>query len=654
MNKDLKDILAGPEAFKCLVENAALPIAIADTKGRFVYVNKALADALGYRPEDVVGRTFMEFLHPEDKFRVMCLFLKIVALKRQPRALEFRVVCKGGQVRYFISKPTRFTCGGKTLGFQALMTEVTELKKMEARLRETNRRFEMFLKNAMEGITIVDQFENIIFANKAFAEMLGYEEKELQGMNLRNFVDEEGSRKISEETATRKKGVVSRYELTLYRKDGKPRYVQVSASPLWNEDGSYAGALAIIMDVTERRKMETALRESEEKFRNIFENAYDGFIYLDHHGQILDVNRKTVEVLGCRKEEIVGKHFTELHVIPHDELRKVIDAFSGAINGKTSSANFKVVGGDGKERLLESSASVIRVGDKISGVLIIARDVTEREQMREKLEEYSRRLEALVEERTRQLKEAQERLLRAERLAAIGQVAAMVGHDLRNPLTSIAGAKYYLKKKLWRYMDAKTRKMFRIVEKDIAYANNVIADLLDYSREIKLNFAATTPKALLMEALSTLKVPRRVIVVDKTTEDPIVVDKEKMKRVFVNIIKNAVAAMPKGGKLTISSRKTDDAVEISFTDTGVGMSKEVLEKLWTPFFTTKAKGLGLGLPICKRIVEAHDGKITVNSVLNKGTTFTVTVPVKPKMEREKEGKLWVRVPESSLLTTTKA
>jgi signal transduction histidine kinase len=132
------------------------------------------------------------------------------------------------------------------------------------------------------------------------------------------------------------------------------------------------------------------------------------------------------------------------------------------------------------------------------------------------------------------------------------------------------------------------------------------------------------------------------------------VDKEKMKRVFVNIIKNAVAAMPKGGKLTISSRKTDDAVEISFTDTGVGMSKEVLEKLWTPFFTTKAKGLGLGLPICKRIVEAHDGKITVNSVLNKGTTFTVTVPVKPKMEREKEGKLWVRVPESSLLTTTKA
>jgi PAS domain S-box-containing protein len=637
MDKKLEEVLAGPDAFKCLVENAALPIAITDTKGRFVYVNKALADALGYLREEIIGRTFTEFLHPEDKLRVMRLFLRILVLKRQPHSLEFRVICRGGQVRHFMSKPTRFTVSGKTLGFQALMTEVTELKKMEARLRETNRRFEMFLMSAMEGITIVDQFENILFANRAFAEMLGYEERELQGMNLRNFVDEEGGRKISEETAARKKGIVGRYELTLYRKDGKPRFVQVSASPLWNEDGSYAGALAIIMDITERRKMEIALKESEEKFRNIFENAYDGLIYLDQYGKILDVNRKTVEVLGCGKEEIVGKHFTELHVIPRGELRKVIDAFSGALKGKTSFASFKVVGGDGKERLLESSASVLKVGDKISGVLVIARDVTEREQMREKLEEYSRRLEALVEERTRQLKEAQERLLQAERLAAIGQVAAMVGHDLRNPLTSISGATYYLKKKLWRIMDATARKMLRIVEKDVEYANNVIADLLDYSKEIKLNFAETTPKALLIEALSTLKVPKKIVIADKTTDDPIIVDKDKMKRVFVNIIKNAVAAMPKGGKLTISSRKSNGTVEISFTDTGVGMSKEVLEKLWTPFFTTKAKGLGLGLPICKRIVEAHNGKIAVKSVLNKGTTFTVTVPVKPKMEREEGG-----------------
>jgi signal transduction histidine kinase len=176
--------------------------------------------------------------------------------------------------------------------------------------------------------------------------------------------------------------------------------------------------------------------------------------------------------------------------------------------------------------------------------------------------------------------------------------------------------------------------------------------LLDYSREIKLNFVEATPKALLKEVLSTFKIPKRIEVADETTDDPMIVDKEKLKRVFVNIIKNAIAAMPKGGKLTISSRKIDDSIAISFTDTGVGMSKEVLEKIWTPFFTTKAKGLGLGLPICKRIVEAHEGKITLESTPNKGTTFTVTIPVKPKAEKEE--KIWMGVQESSLLTTTKA
>ncbi|MEM3566399.1 MAG: PAS domain S-box protein [Candidatus Bathyarchaeia archaeon] len=654
MNKKLESILASHEAFRSLVENAAMPIAITDTHGRFIYANRALADTLGFHPKEIVGRTFMEFLHPEDRGRIIRLFLRIIALKRQPRVLEFRVVRRDGQVRYFMSKPTRFTIDGKTLGFQALMTDITELKRLETCLTETNRRFEMFLKNAMEGITIVDQDENILFANKAFAEMLGYKEKELRGISLRRFVDEEGYKKIIEETKVRRKGIVSRYELTLYCKDGKPRFVQVSASPLWNEDGSYAGALAIIMDITERRKMETALKESEEKFRNIFENASDGLIYLDQYGKILDVNRITVEASGCRKEEIMGKHFTELRMIPCDEMPKVVNAFSSALKGKAGYANFKIIDSDGKEHQVEGSASVIRVGDRTSGVLIIARDITEREQMQKKLEEYSRRLETLVEEKAKQLREAQERLLRAERLAAIGQLAAMVGHDLRNPLTSIAAAVYYLKKKLWRKLDATAKEMLKIIERDVEYSNNVIADLLDYSREIRLNLVETTPKALFKEVLSTIRVPKKIRVVDKTAENPIIVDKEKMKRVFVNIIKNAIAAMPQGGELVIASREIDGNIAISFADTGIGMSREVLEKIWTPFFTTKAKGLGLGLPICKRIVEAHDGKITVKSAPNKGTTFTVIFPVKPKTEKEEEEKLWVKVPESSLLTTTKA
>jgi two-component system sporulation sensor kinase C len=130
------------------------------------------------------------------------------------------------------------------------------------------------------------------------------------------------------------------------------------------------------------------------------------------------------------------------------------------------------------------------------------------------------------------------------------------------------------------------------------------------------------------------------------------VDVEKVRRVFVNLIRNAVEAMPKGGKITIKSRAEGENLEMTFSDTGIGMSKATLEKLWTPLFTTKAKGMGFGLAICKRFVEAHGGSISVKSALGKGTTFTVTIPIQPKIKEGGE-KIWMKPLESSLLTTTK-
>jgi len=275
------------------------------------------------------------------------------------------------------------------------------------------------------------------------------------------------------------------------------------------------------------------------------------------------------------------------------------------------------------------------------------------EKARRELQLYADQLENMVEERTRELKQSQEQLLKTQRLAVIGELAGMVGHDLRNPLTSIAGAQYYLKKHLNLEANSRVREMLELIEKNIAYSNKIINDLLDYSREIGLELTEKTPKSLVNEALSLVEIPQNIKVKDLTTHKPkIKVDPEKIKRVLTNIIRNAVEAMPKGGTLTIKSRKVEDKLEISFKDTGVGMTKETLAKLWTPLFTTKAKGMGFGLVICKRFVEAHGGCITVESALGKGTTFTVTLPIEPKTEKGGEN-VWLKPLESSLLTTTK-
>jgi PAS domain S-box-containing protein len=279
--------------------------------------------------------------------------------------------------------------------------------------------------------------------------------------------------------------------------------------------------------------------------------------------------------------------------------------------------------------------------------------IIENAQLIESLKEARERLGQKVEERTRELRKSQEQLLKAQRLAVIGELAGMVGHDLRNPLTSISGATYYVKKQLPSETGSKVREMLDLVEKNIDYSNKIINDLLDYSREVTLDLTESNPKSIMKEVLALVEVPGNVKIVDLTNHRPVLkADVEKLKRAFVNLVKNAVDAMPKGGTLTIEAKSVNDDVEFAFSDTGMGMPSCVIGKIFTPLFTTKAKGMGFGLAICKRVVEAHGGKIKVDSILEKGTTFTVTLPIEPKKEEGGE-EIWVKPPESSLLTTTK-
>jgi signal transduction histidine kinase len=229
------------------------------------------------------------------------------------------------------------------------------------------------------------------------------------------------------------------------------------------------------------------------------------------------------------------------------------------------------------------------------------------------------------------------RLRKAEHLAAIGQLAAMVGHDLRNPLTGITGAAYYLKTKLEAKMDAGEKEMVETIERAIAHSDKIISDLLKYAEEMKLDLSETELRSVLSGVLTQVKVPSNVRILDKTQETPrIKCDPEKMKMVFVKLVENAFDAMPNGGTVTVECTEVREGVAISFSDTGVGMPSEVMAKLWSPLFTTKAKGMGLGLPICRRIVEAHGGTISAESSLGKGSKFTITIPINPRIDEDSE------------------
>jgi signal transduction histidine kinase len=175
--------------------------------------------------------------------------------------------------------------------------------------------------------------------------------------------------------------------------------------------------------------------------------------------------------------------------------------------------------------------------------------------------------------------------------------------------------------------------MFESIDKSIDYSNKIVNDLIDYSSELVLEVTPTTPRLLVSEALAMITVPERMQIIDKTPDSPqINVDLPKMRRAFGNVIKNAFDSMsPMGGKLTISCQDLGKDIAFVFNDTGEGMTSEIMLKIWSPLFTTKAKGMGFGLAICKRTVEAHNGKISLESQVKVGTTVRIELPLNFKV-----------------------
>lgn len=202
----------------------------------------------------------------------------------------------------------------------------------------------------------------------------------------------------------------------------------------------------------------------------------------------------------------------------------------------------------------------------------------------------------------------------------------MVGHDLRNPLQSITGATYFLEKRRAPNLDDKEREMLEVIKSGIKYSNSIITDLLEYSKELKLQPELITLKRLIRDTLTLVLIPENIKVLDLTEPIPMKIDVNQMQRALTNLIENAVESMPNGGKITIEARKLKEMVEISITDTGTGITEDSLRKIWMPLYTTKPKGIGLGLAVTKRIIEAHNGSVQAESIVGQGSKFTIRIP----------------------------
>jgi signal transduction histidine kinase len=251
-------------------------------------------------------------------------------------------------------------------------------------------------------------------------------------------------------------------------------------------------------------------------------------------------------------------------------------------------------------------------------------------ELEQSLQNYYEQLENEVESRTKDLEQVQEKLIRSERLAAVGELASGVGHELRNPLNVIRNCAYLLNMALSDKGDEEAMNTLGVLDKQIDIANKIVTDLLDFTRITPPSPDRVDLKNLIDESLSWITIPEHVTVNTNLNGSPMKVrtDAEQISRVFTNIISNALQAMNgKDGELNIDSGTEDDKVWIRFQDNGCGIPKENFDKIFEPLFTTKPKGIGLGLAITKRLVEQNGGNIEVTSQAKQGTTFTVKLPL---------------------------
>jgi PAS domain S-box-containing protein len=310
---------------------------------------------------------------------------------------EYRVIRRDGQVIWVSDcKDIEFTSDGNVSRINGVIRDITERKRMEEALQESEEKYRTLVETAQEGIGITDPDENFAFVNQALAEALGYDKGELSGMNLSQLSTEEEFTKFKEQTEKRKQGKTSKYETTLLTKDNKLKYFMVSAASLWSEEGGFAGTLGVLTDITERKQAEEALRESEEKFRSLAEES-PNMIFINRKGRVVYANEKCEEIMGYKREEFYSSDFDFFTLIAPESKELVKANFSSHIKDKeVDPLEYTLITKEGKRIAAILNTKLIRYGGE-SAILGIVTDITERRRAEEALRKSEERLSAFMD-----------------------------------------------------------------------------------------------------------------------------------------------------------------------------------------------------------------------------------------------------------------
>jgi len=535
-------------------------------------------------------------------------------------------------------------------GFSSMATEIQARKRTEESLKK-ERDFSKGVIDSLPGVFyIINEQGKFTRWNMNFEVVTGFSHKEFSGLSPVDLFAVSDKEIIAEKIRQVFAEGIANVEACIVAKDGKSFPYYLTGVRIFLGDVTYLVGMGI--DITERRRAEEALKESEERYRSVVDNVGIGISLISPKMEILALNRQMKDWFPAVDASELPICFRTFNNPPREEICSYCPTAKTLNDGSVHESitetptesgiiNYRVV----STPLKDSEGNVV-------AAIELVEDITVRKRAEAEIKRLNDELEQKVQERTAQLVKAQEELVRNEKLSILGQLAGSVGHELRNPLGVMNNAVYFLKTVLPE-SDETVREYLNMIKGEIDNSERIISDLLDFSRTKTPQIRPITAHELLSISLGKCSIPENVdIEMDIPDALPLLtIDPFQMTQVFQNLITNACQAMPKGGELTISARivlrskfqvespeETNiehrtlnlepdrDFIEITVSDTGEGISPENMTKLFQPLFTTKAKGIGLGLVASKRLTESNGGNISVESRQGEGTMFNVLLP----------------------------
>jgi PAS domain S-box-containing protein len=584
--------------YRSLVEDAGAGILTADAKGTLTFVNKELCNILGVSQQELLGKQFSDFVHPDDRQRIVQISVDFMKNPNSRPRFEFRAIHKKGHIVHLHSAPTLIKYDNEIIGSHVIITDITARKKAEEALKESEVKFRSIFESANDCFFYLDKSGRIIDINQKAVQLFGRSKEELFGKHFAKLgaispKDLPMIMKAFAQSLTSKK-----HNLNVCIKDTRGQCIPLECSSSFiKASDKVTGVLVAARDVTERKKTEEALMESEDKFRSLVEGASVAIAVSDMGGRFSYVNKALDDLLGYSQEELIGQPFKNF-IHPADRGR-IVRLFLRSIVLPLGPRRIelRVLRKDGSIAYITSTPTRFSVRGKTIGFLAIMTEITEQKKSLEMMKTLNEKMEV---------------------------VGSLTRHDLRNKLSNILGRVWLAKKKLAENHEASID--LDEVESSISQAERILDFAGTYEKLGIEKLTYIHVSTSIRQAISILpkaqSEPQGVKVADETQGLMVLAD-SLLRQLFYNLIHNSIEHGERVQHITIRHVRVGGDLKLIYEDDGVGIPKGEKKKIFKEGY---GKGSGYGLFLIRKMCEVFGWAISETGKEGKGAQFTITIP----------------------------